>query len=236
MSCPVLRGASFCEKAGLGLVWRGGVAAKTCAAIGRSEHRVIIAPCFARIANRTDTSPVRLARASPGIDSDAAPRFPASRNPMAAQVFAPCRGAAPESRRKGLVHRGGAAVVGCLLRRDTSRAFPRPAPVARRALSARLVAAVNPARQPLRPSAPQPFRRRSRSIPVPRVGVRRCRVSFVAGALRHIRRSNIPCLPACRRSFNPLINPEPLSPPRGNEVDAHSETQEHQELGCGRSG
>ena len=132
---------------GLGLGRRGGVAAKTCAAIGRSERRVIIAPGLARIANRTDTSPVRLARASPGIDSDAAPRFPAGRNPMAAQVFAPCRGAAPESRRKGLVHRGGAAVVGCLLRRDTSRAFPRPAPVARRALSSRLVAAVNPARR-----------------------------------------------------------------------------------------
>ena len=108
---------------------------------------MIIAPGLARIANRTDTSPVRLARASPGIDSDAAPRFPASRNPMAAQVFAPCRGAALESRRKGLVHRGGAAVVGWLLRRDTSRAFPRPAPVARRALSARLVAAVNPSRR-----------------------------------------------------------------------------------------
>ena len=68
---------------------RGGVAAKTCAAIGRSEHRVIIAPSFARIANRTDISPVRLARASPGIDSDAAPRFPASRNPMTAQVLPP---------------------------------------------------------------------------------------------------------------------------------------------------
>ena len=47
---------------------RGGVAAKTCVAIGRSEHRVIIAP---------------------GIDSDAAPRFPASRNPMTAQVLPP---------------------------------------------------------------------------------------------------------------------------------------------------
>ena len=66
---------------------RGGVAAKTCAAIGRSERRVIIAPRFARVANRPDTSPVRLARASPGIDSDAAPRFPASRNPMTAQVL-----------------------------------------------------------------------------------------------------------------------------------------------------
>ena len=73
----------------LGLVWSGGVAAKTCAAIGRSERRVIIAPGLARIANRTDTSPVRLARASPGIDSDVAPRFPASRNPMAAQVLPP---------------------------------------------------------------------------------------------------------------------------------------------------
>ena len=73
---------------GLG-VGRGGVAAKTCAAIGRSEHRVIIAPGLARIANRTDTSPVRLACALPGIDSDAAPRFPASRNPMAAQVLPP---------------------------------------------------------------------------------------------------------------------------------------------------
>ena len=71
----------------VGWVRRGGVAAKTCAAIGRSERRVIIAPGLARIASRTDTSPVRLARASPGIDSDAALRFPASRNPMTAQVL-----------------------------------------------------------------------------------------------------------------------------------------------------
>ena len=82
----VFHAPTFAASLGLG-VGRGGVAAKTCAAIGRSERRVIIAPCFARIANRTDTSPVRLARASPGIDSDAAPRFPASRNPMTAQVL-----------------------------------------------------------------------------------------------------------------------------------------------------
>ena len=126
---------------------RGGVAAKTCAAIGRSERRVIIAPCFARIASRTDTSPVRLARASPGIDSDAAPRFPASRNPIVAQVLP-----LVESRHGNRVETASsigavAAVVGCLLRRDTSRSFPRPAPVARRALSSRLVAAVNTARR-----------------------------------------------------------------------------------------
>ena len=89
-SLNLSKGLGWVLRNGVGSGWRrGGVAAKTCAAIGRSEHRVIIAPGLARIANRTDTSPVRLARASPGIDSDAAPRFPASRNPMTAQVLPP---------------------------------------------------------------------------------------------------------------------------------------------------
>ena len=51
-----------------------------------------------------------------------------------------------------------AAVVGCLLRRDTSRSFPLSAPVTRRALSDRLVAAVNPSRRSAAgPPAAQPL-------------------------------------------------------------------------------
>lgn len=47
-----------------------------CAPIGRSQHRVIIVLCFARFAARTDTSPVRSARASPSFDAYTAAHFP----------------------------------------------------------------------------------------------------------------------------------------------------------------
>ena len=46
-----------------------------CAPIGRSQHRAIIVLCFARIAVRTDTRPVRSARASPSLDAYTAAHF-----------------------------------------------------------------------------------------------------------------------------------------------------------------
>ena len=120
--------------------------------------------------------------------------------------FAPYRGASPESWRKGLVHRGGAAVVGWLLRRDASRSFPRPAPVARRALSARLVSAVNPSR---RYAAKPPVSPPLGSLAVsPTLALDSRAASGIAASpsaggvesLRHIWRSTIPCLPASRKS------------------------------------
>ena len=143
-----------------------------CAPIGRSKHRVMIAPCFARIAGRTDTSPVRSARASPGIDSDTASRFPAL----------------PESDgRARLCHllRRGCGIAAKRLRpsarRGRRRAFSSPGhitslPAPGSCGPPGFVGWLDPGcesiptmrgsgRPPRRASTPQPFRRRLRSIP-----------------------------------------------------------------------
>ena len=69
-------------------------------------------------------------------------------------------------------------------------------------------------RQPLRPSAPWPFRRRSRSIPVPRVGVRLRRVGWrglrgTSGEATYLASPQV----VRRRSFNleaiPCFTPNP---------------------------